>query len=307
MQMRLDVFLSANLHISRSQIPNLIKHQLITINGKIAKKAGVIIKEDDIIKVEKLSLDDNALYSVDFDIEIIYEDDEILVINKPPYIATHGAPSLKESSLVDWLKANNKQLSNISGEKREGIVHRLDKQTSGAMVIAKNNTSHSSLSLQLQNKTMGRFYIAIIDTPLKDDMLIECNLSRNPKNRLKISKSDNGRYSKSRFYKLLLSKDFKMELILAKLYTGRTHQIRAHLESVNRHILGDSLYGYKGKDMRVMLHSYFLYLEHLKNGRMSFFANIFDDMQSVLENNFDMEMVGEILSNIPFGDLSSDI
>ena len=98
-----------------------------------------------------------------------------------------------------------------------------------------------------------------------------------------------------------------MELILAKLYTGRTHQIRAHLESVNRHILGDSLYGYKGKDMRVMLHSYFLYLEHLKNGKMSFFANIFDDMQSVLENNFDMEMVGEILSNIPFGDLSSDI
>ena len=83
-QMRLDVFLSANLHISRSQIPNLIKHQLITINGKIAKKAGVIIKEDDIIKVEKLSLDDNALYSVDFDIEIIYEDDEILVINKHP-------------------------------------------------------------------------------------------------------------------------------------------------------------------------------------------------------------------------------
>lgn len=306
-QVRLDIFLSSYLNISRSQILNLIKHQLITINGNVAKKAGVIIKENDIIKIDTLTLDDNVSYSVDFDIEIIYEDDDILVINKPPYIATHGAPSLKESSIVDWLKANNKQLSNISGEKREGIVHRLDKQTSGAMVIAKNNVSHSLLSLQLQNKTMGRFYIAVIDAPLKSDMLIECNLSRNIKNRLKISKSAVGRYSKSRFYKLLLSKDSKTELILAKLYTGRTHQIRAHLESINRHILGDSLYGYKGKNIRVMLHSYFLYLEHPKNGRICFFANIFDDMKSYLENNFDMEMVNEILSNISFSNLINDI
>lgn len=306
-QIRLDVFLSTNLNIARSQISNLIKYQLITINNKIAKKAGILLKENDIIKIDQLKIDNDACYSVDFDIEIIYEDDEILVINKPPHIATHGAPSLKEASLVDWLKASNRQLSNISGEKREGIVHRLDKQTSGAMVIAKNNISHSHLSYQLQNKTMGRFYIAIIDTPLKSDITIECNLARNPKNRLKISKSNNGRYSKSSFYKLLLSKDSTKELILAKLYTGRTHQIRAHLESINRHIVGDSLYGYKGKDIRVMLHSYFLYLEHSKNGKMSFFANIFDDMKCYLENNFDMEMVSEILSNIPFGNLSSNI
>ena len=305
---RLDLFLSTALGISRSQIPNLIKNKLITINGNIAKKAGILVKENDIIKVDKLeSSKQDSTFCIDFDIEIIYEDDDILVINKPPYIATHGATSLKESSLVDWLKANNKQLSNISGEKREGIVHRLDKQTSGAMVIAKNNISHSSLSLQLQNKTMGRFYIAIIDAPLKSDIVIECNLARNPKNRLKISKQTNGRYSKSNFYKLLLSKDSKKELILAKLYTGRTHQIRAHLESINRHIVGDSLYGYKGENLRVMLHSYFLYLEHLKNGKMSFRANIFDDMNSYLENNFDMEMVGEILKNISFSNFSNSL
>lgn len=301
--LRLDLFLSSNLNISRSQVANLINHRLITINNKTAKKAGIIIKENDIINISQLELDDNIAYDIDFDIEIIYEDDNILVINKPPYIATHGAPSLKESSLVDWLKAKNKQLSNIAGEKKEGIVHRLDKQTSGAMVVAKNDISHSFLSAQLQDKTMGRFYIAIIDMPLKSDITIECNLSRNPKNRLKISKSNDGRYSKSKFYKLLSSRDSKKELILAKLYTGRTHQIRAHLESINRHILGDSLYGYKGESMRVMLHSYFLYLEHPKNGKMSFLADIFDDMKSCLENNFDMEMVNEILSNISFNSL----
>lgn len=304
---RLDLFLSSKLNISRSQIPNLIKNKLITINDNIAKKSGVLVKENDIIKIEKPeSNNQDCSFCIDFDVEIIYEDDDILVINKPPYIATHGASSLKESSLVDWLKANNKQLSNISGEKKEGIVHRLDKQTSGAMVVAKNNISHSSLSLQLQNKTMGRFYIAIIDAPLKSDMVIECNLAKNPKNRLKISKQKNGRYSKSKFYKLLLSKDSKQELILAKLYTGRTHQIRAHLESINRHIIGDSLYGYKGNDFRVMLHSYFLYLEHLKNGKMSFYANIFDDMNLYLKNNFDMEMVSEILANISFNNFSDD-
>ena len=304
---RLDLFLSAKLNISRSQIPNLIKNNLIFINGNIAKKSGILVKENDVIHINKLESKQDSSFCVDFDIEIIYEDNEILVINKPPHIATHGAPSLKESSLVDWLKANNKQLSNISGENKDGIVHRLDKQTSGAMVVAKNNTSHSFLSTQLQNKTMGRFYIAIIDMPLKSDMVIECNLARNPKNRLKISKQQNGRYSKSNFYKLLLSKDSKKELILAKLHTGRTHQIRAHLESINRHIIGDVLYGYKGENLRVMLHSYFLYLEHCKNGKMSFYANIFDDMNQYLENNFDMEKVSEILNNISFSDFGDYI
>ncbi|RAX53184.1 hypothetical protein CCY99_06210 [Helicobacter sp. 16-1353] len=307
--LRLDLFLNQKLNISRSQALNLVKKQLVKINYKIAVKSGILVKPNDIITLSRIIPNECVESKSDIFIQRIYEDNDILVINKPPHLATHGAPSLKEESLVDWLRANKIQLSNISGEKREGIVHRLDKQTSGAMVIAKNNISHMYLSKQLQNHTMGRLYIALIDLPLKDNMEIECNLSRNPKNRLKISKTNrlNGRYSKSNFFKLLLSKDSKKEMILAKLSTGRTHQIRAHLESFNRHILGDSLYGYKGEKMRIMLHSYILHLEHPNLGKMSFVADMFDDMRDYLQNNFDMERVNEILENLSNNKLSFSI
>ena len=237
------------------------------------------------VRVAESSLDSTDSQNLP-QIQRLYEDDDILVLNKPPFLATHGAPSLKEPSLVEWLKAHKIQCSTISGELREGIVHRLDKQTSGALVVAKNNDAHNALSAQLADKTMGRLYLAIIDLPLKEDIEIECYLARNPKNRLKISKVDMrkykksaessldsaqpkfARYSKSKFYKLLPSKDGKKELILAKLFTGRTHQIRAHLESINRHIVGDELYGYKrgkGEGERVMLHAYLLELTHPNN------------------------------------------
>lgn len=308
--LRLDLFLNQKLDISRNQALNLIKKKLIKINDKIAQKSGILVKPNDVITLSQI-IDDKPIESKsNISIQIIYEDDDILVINKPPYLATHGAPSLKEESLVDWLRANNMRLSNISGEMREGIVHRLDKQTSGVMVVAKNNLSHIFLSKQLQSHTMGRLYIALIDLPLKDDIEIECYLSRNPKNRLKISKTNNktnSRYSKSNFFKLLLSEDSNQEMILAKLSTGRTHQIRAHLESFNRHILGDSLYGYKGMEMRIMLHSYILFLEHPKLGKMSFVADMFDDMQDYLQNNFNMERVNEILANLRFDKFSLDI
>lgn len=299
---RIDLFVNKEANISRSQVSNLIKKKLIKLNNKIINKGGILLKENDIVELGQISKDSILISKSDISIQRIYEDSDILVINKPPYLAVHGAPSLKEENLTDWLKANNIRLSNISGELREGIVHRLDKQTSGAMVIAKNNTSHAFLSSQLINREMGRIYIALIDLPLKNDVAIECNLARNPKNRLKFSKTNSmskyTKYSKSDFSKLLLSKDSKKELILARLSTGRTHQIRAHLESINRHILGDILYGYKGEDLRIMLHSYILYLEHPKNGKMSFCANIFDDMKIYLQNNFIMEKVNEIMDNL---------
>lgn len=310
-KVRLDVFLSQKLQSSRSQAIRLISKNLVAINGIIANKSGIFLKSGDRITIAKIvESTPNITQKSDIFIEKIYEDSDILVLNKPPFLATHGALSLKEESLVDWLKAHKIQLSNISGERREGIVHRLDKQTSGALVVAKNNASHRSLSTQLADKTMGRIYLAIIDLPLKDNMEIECYLSRNPSNRLKISKVDsakfkNGtppkgvRFSKSKFSKILLSNDGKKELILAKLFTGRTHQIRAHLESINRHIIGDELYGYKGETQRIMLHSYLLYLTHLKNGRMHFIANLFDDMKAFLDKNFNMEQVDEILHKLP--------
>ena len=408
-KIRLDRFLSENLNASRSQITQLIAKNLIQINGKIAHKSGILLKFNDKIHIAKMadslesggdlsSLreshsdswqskgresngDSQDLCESLPEIARIYEDDDFLVLNKPPFLATHGAPSLKEESLVEWLKARKIQLSTISGEKREGIIHRLDKQTSGAIVVAKNNRAHSLLSAQLADKSMGRIYLVIIDLPLREDLEVECYLARNPKNRLKISKvvlRDFGaicgmdlpkiprgaRYAKSKFFKLLTSKDGKKELICARLFTGRTHQIRAHLESINRHIIGDELYGYKATNKckyRVMLHSYLLYLTHprdfgygnlslnkhressyvksnnfpipcggrlrgcvdsssqgepqslhpasslqdsrnlkqSKNPKMLFLAPLFDDMQSFLEQHFDMGEVNEILHKLP--------
>lgn len=297
--MRLDIFLTQNLNTTRNQVNNLIKKNLVQINGRFAHKSGIQLKNGDEIEILALNESTQELEKKsNIAIERIYEDSDILIINKPPFLATHGAISLKEESLVDWLKAHKIQLSNLAGEKKEGIIHRLDKQTSGAMVIAKNNIAHSFLSTQLQNRQMGRIYIALIDMPLKNDLVIECNIARNSANRLKFTKAKFGRYSKSSFKKLLVSNDGKKELILAKLFTGRTHQIRVHLESINRHILGDELYGYKGESMRVMLHSYLLFLTHPNRAKMSFQAKIFDDMQNYLEQNFNMEMVNEILANI---------
>lgn len=114
------------------------------------------------------------------------------------------------------------------------------------MVVAKSNDAHVFLSQQLQDKSMGRYYLALIDLPLKDNIILEKPIARNPSNRLKMGIVENGKYAKSAFSKIALSQNEKYELIAAKLYTGRTHQIRVHLNSINRHILGDNLYGFKG-------------------------------------------------------------
>jgi len=235
---------------------------------------------------------------IDFDVPILYEDDDLLVVNKPPFLTVHGAPSVKEATLVDWLQFKGINLSTISGEERHGIVHRIDKETSGALVIAKNNEAHVSLSSQLEDKSMGRYYLALIDLPLKDDIVVELPIGRSVNNRLKmdVAKRD-GRMAKSAFAKLLTSRDGKKELIAAKLFTGRTHQIRVHLQALSRHILGDSLYGFKSQNgtiPRVMLHAYIVYLKHPKTGQLlQIHAPLWDDFDAYLTHHFSKEEVNE--------------
>ena len=300
---RLDKFLASQIDASRNQIEQLIKKELVKVDGKTVVKTGLKLKENQEIEVCFPQAEIEPIKDEDFikeslkgkDVKIIYEDDHILVLNKPANLTIHDAPSVKDATLVDWLKLKKISLSTISGDERHGIVHRLDKGTTGVMVVAKTNEAHAFLSEQLQDKTMGRYYLAITDLPLKDDVIIAKSIGRNPNNRLKMSIQESGRNAKSAFKKIDLSKNETFELIAAKLFTGRTHQIRVHLSSMNRHILGDNLYGFKG-DLntinRFYLHAYNLYLIHPKtNELMTFKADLPDDMNEFLNKHFQMENI----------------
>lgn len=293
---RVDKILTDELAQSRNQVEQLIKEGLVQVNGVVVTKTGKKLLVGDTITYQFKAVIPKEAMVINFDVEILYEDDVMMVINKPSGLVVHPAPSVKEPTLVDWLITKGVSLSTLSGEERHGIVHRIDKDTTGALVIAKTNEAHQKLSEQLQDKSMGRYYLAIIDYPLKMSGIVEKPIGRNPNNRLKMDIRENGKEAKSAFYKLIENKE-GLELIAVKLFTGRTHQIRVHLNSLGRHIIGDVLYGFKSKKDtidRVFLHAYKLYLTHPTTGRkMEFVAPLFEDMQQFIDQKFNQGEIDE--------------
>ena len=299
---RLDVFLASQIGQTRSQIVSLIKHECVFIDEKKVTRPGVKLKLEQNVRVEFPEAKESPALDIDFDVEILYEDDDVLIINKPSGVTVHPAPSVKEATLVDWLKHKGIRLSTISGEERHGIVHRLDKGTSGTMVVAKNNEAHEFLSGQLQDKSMGRYYLAVTNPPLKDDITtIEHNIGRSSSNRLKMACTEDGKskYAKTMFKTLALSNDEKQQFIACKLYTGRTHQIRVHLESMNRHIIGDHIYALspkQEKSERILLHAFMIYFIHpTSKEKLSFVAPLDETMKDYIDKKFDMEQINEVM------------
>lgn len=295
---RLDKVLARLLACSRNQVEQLIAEGFVEAGDVTVTKRGFTLKEGDGVTVtfpEQKSVE--VAQDVDFEVPILYEDEDILVINKPTNLVIHKAPSVKEPTLVDWLVAKGFTLSKLNGAERPGIVHRLDKDTTGAMVVAKSDRAHASLGAQLKTRSMGRIYLAVIDTPLKENVTVEKPIARNPSNRLKMGVVAGGREAKSHFAKVAVSNDGDYELVAAKLHSGRTHQIRVHLGALGRHILGDFLYGFKNKKgtfTRVMLHSKYLYLKHpVTLEGMVFAADIFGDFGTLLTDNFNDKEVHE--------------
>ena len=279
-QTRLDKFLSEKLNVSRNQVENLIKKELVLINEKRAKKGGIKLKEGDIITIKEPKIQKSEQKEIDFDIPVLYEDEDLLVINKPPFIVVHPAPSVKEPTVVDWLKSKGYSLSNLAGEERFGIVHRIDKETSGALVIAKNNKTHEFLSRQLKDKSMGRYYLFLTNLPIKEPVCVDKPIARNPKNRLKMAVVKGGREAKTLFVPI------EENLSAAKLFTGRTHQIRVHLNSIGRYILGDTTYGKKNQNInRVMLHAREIYFTHPNGKKLSIIAPLFEDFKKLLKDS----------------------
>ena len=303
---RLDKILAMQLDASRNQVEKLVKEGFVCVNDQSVIKSSFKVVEGDMISYEFKEAEKKVAPVINFELEILYEDAHLLVINKPSGLVVHPAPSVKEPTLVDWLVHKGISLSTLSGEERHGIVHRIDKETTGALVVAKDNKTHEALSAQLQDKSMGRYYLALIDHPLREDTQVDKPIGRNPRNRLMMDVVQEGRTAKTAFVKLV-SGQWDTELIAAKLFTGRTHQIRVHLKSLGRHILGDDLYGFKSKRdkiPRVYLHAYLLYLRHPITGeQMEFVAPIFDDMKQFLSKYFYHDEVNEKINPKTLGTL----
>ena len=302
---RLDAFLTQALGESRNQIAGLVKQGYVTVEGKCVQKPGLKLKGGESLHVTLPRVEPERAKSVDFDVSVLYEDEDILVIDKPNALTVHPAPSVKEATLVDWLKHKGVSLSTISGEERHGIVHRLDKGTTGVMVVAKNNAAHEKLSVQLQDKSMGRYYLAVVTPPLKELVtVVESKIGRSHTNRLKMANVEHGKEAKSSFRILLNDDAERTQLVACKLFSGRTHQIRVHLEKLGRHILGDHLYGIKSKNAKIqtiMLHAYILYLKHPRSGEMmEFSAPLPEHMREYLRHHFTKESFDAVIDTGTF-------
>jgi len=295
---RLDRILADQTSHSRNQVEKMIRNAQVEVNGLCVVRPSHKVRVGDRITYRPLEAPRREEIPIDFEVDILYEDEAILIVNKPAGLVVHPAPSVKGPTLVDWLVQKGISLSTLSGEERHGIVHRIDKDTTGALVVAKSNTAHQALSAQLQDKSMGRYYLAVTDLPLKQDRLVDLPIARHPKNRLKMGIVEGGRAARTQFV-TLISRAGGPALIGARLFTGRTHQIRVHLGALNRHILGDPLYGLKskeGKIPRIYLHAYMLYLTHpIRQEPIEITAPLFADMSDYLNRSFDKERLHETL------------
>lgn len=255
---RLDVFLTNNTNFSRSYIKTLNDEGRISVNGK-KEKAGYKLKISDKIEIEEKEIEVINTQPEDIPLNIVYEDESLLVINKQVGLVVHPCATTKSHTLVNALMFHIEKLSSINGVLRPGIVHRLDKDTGGLMIVAKTDNAHKFLSEQLKDKTLNREYKALIKGRIKEDFEVEGYLGRNPKNReqMALVGEKNGKYSKTIF---TVDKVFDHYTLLnCKLTTGRTHQIRAHLKSINHPIVGDKLYGGEDKAIKAQGQLLFAY------------------------------------------------
>lgn len=282
---RLDVYLTQKTNYTRSFIKTLNDENRIKVNGKI-QKAGLKLKQGDNIEIEEKEIEKISADPEDIPLDIVYEDENLLVINKQVGLVVHPCSTTKSHTLVNALMYHIKNLSTINGVLRPGIVHRLDKDTGGLMLVAKTDIAHKILSEQLKDKTLNREYKALIKGRIKEDFTVEGFLGRNPKNREQMTmlNEQNGKYSKTIFS---VDKVFDHYTLLnCKLTTGRTHQIRAHLKSVNHPIVGDKLYG--GEDKAVynngqLLFAYKISFVHpIKQEQMTFEVDLPDYFKQVL-------------------------
>ena len=245
---RLDKVLTAELGISRSTVQSWLKADLVKVNGEFVK-SNYKAQNGDIVTILKKEEEQVTIQPENIPLDIVYEDDVLIVVNKPSGMVVHPSKGHYSGTLVNALLYHSNSLSDSTSEEiyRPGLVHRIDKDTSGLLVIAKNNDVHQKLAQQIAENKMNREYIAIVDGHFAHGTgVIDAPLSRHQTNRLKRVVEKGGKHAVTHFEVLDSFADYS--LVSCRLETGRTHQIRAHMEFIKHPILNDPLYHPKGKN-----------------------------------------------------------
>lgn len=240
---RIDKYLSSKLDdsFSRAKIQKLIDEELILVNDKIIKSSYKVSNGDVILITDKE--EDMSVKPEKMDIDIVYEDDDVMVINKKSGVVVHPAPGNYSGTLVNGLMYLSKDLSHVNGEFRPGIVHRIDKDTSGLLIVAKNDKAHRILAEELKEKKIKRKYIALVSGVINHDIgEIDAPIGRDPSDRKKMCvTSTNSKDAITHFR--VLERYKNASLIECELETGRTHQIRVHMKYINHPVINDPVYG----------------------------------------------------------------
>ena len=266
---RLDRFLAQALPtFSRARLQTLIRDEFVLLNGKPSRPRD-LVRTGDFVELREPELEKVEAQPEQMQLDVIFEDDDLLVLNKPAGIVMHPGAGHQQHTLVNALLAHCSNLSGIGGKERPGIVHRLDKETSGALVVAKNDATHRDLSSQFAARTMTKIYLALVAGTLrKTSGIIDKAIARHPVHRQRMSIARRqGRSAKTEYRVLRAGGD--ISLVECILHSGRTHQIRVHLHHLGHPVLGDKLYGGKraGDFPRQMLHAWKLAFRHPRSGQ----------------------------------------
>ena len=284
--LRVDVFLSEKTGLTRSAVKKLIDEGHVLVSDRPVK-AGAVLKDGEEIQVEIPDPRPIAARPEDIPLDIVYEDEDIAVINKPQGMTVHAGSGNYEGTLVNALLFRLDHLSGINGELRPGIVHRIDKDTSGLLVVAKNDRAHLSLSEQIREKTCHREYLALLEGVLKEDSgKIVTDIGRDPKDRLKMAVLPAGRGRRAETDWKVAERFAHNTLVHFTLHTGRTHQIRVHAKYMGHPVVGDPIYGFQRQRFALngqLLHAFRLTLTHPVSGeRMTFTAPLPDCFEQIL-------------------------
>lgn len=282
---RIDKFLSEYLDTSRSMVTRNIKNENIKVNEEVVKPSYKLLRGDRINgHIEDESI---VLKPENIELEIVYEDDYIIIVNKPHDLVVHPSMSNKSGTLVNSLLYYTKNLSNLGGDDRPGIVHRLDKDTTGLLIVAKDNDTHEKLKNMFKNREIIKKYLAVVHgTPNPTEGLIDKPIGRSITNRTKMEVTNlNSRPALTEYRTIDNNENYS--LLDISLHTGRTHQIRVHLKYMGHPIVGDIVYGFKKEKIKTahhLLHAYYLEFNHpVSNNRISFNVEPGEIFKSSLE------------------------